>query len=92
MSKPKFHIKRGDQVEVISGEHKGSQGAVLQIIPAKSQVLVEGVRMITKAKRKTQTDAGGLVKREGPIHASNVKVVAAKAEEKKSAKKSDKKK
>ena len=84
MSKPNFHIKKGDQVEVTSGAHKGATGKVMQIIAPKSQALVEGVRMITKATRKSQTNPNaGLIKREGPIHVSNLKINAAKAEEKK---------
>ncbi|MBP7948697.1 MAG: 50S ribosomal protein L24 [Verrucomicrobiales bacterium] len=87
MSKPNFHIKKGDQVQVVSGAHKGATGQVMQIIAAKNQALVEGVRMIVKATRKSQTNPNaGLVKREGPIHVSNLKVIAAKAEEKKPAK------
>jgi len=95
MSKPNFHIRKGDEVQVISGAHKGAQGSVIQIIPSKSQALVEGVRLITKATRKSQKDTqGGLIKREGPIHISNLKVVAAKKEEKekKTTKKAAKKK
>lgn len=84
MSKPSFHIKKGDQVEVVAGAHKGATGQVMQIIAAKGHALVEGVRMITKATRKSQTNPnGGLIKREGPIHVSNLKVIAAKASEKK---------
>ncbi|MFY8215736.1 MAG: 50S ribosomal protein L24, partial [Chthoniobacterales bacterium] len=59
MSKVNFHVKRGDIVEVISGNHKGSTGKVLEVIPAKSQVLIEGVRMIKKHQRKTQDQPNG---------------------------------
>lgn len=73
----KTHVRKGDQVEVISGNHKGSTGAVLQVFPAKGQVLVEGVRMIRKHVRPSQDrPEGGIVEREGPIHISNVKKVA----------------
>lgn len=75
MSPTKFHVKRGDTVEVISGNHKGSSGKVLELIPAKSQVLIEGVRMIKKHQRKTQDNPNGaILEREGPIHVSNVKL------------------
>lgn len=61
---------------VISGNHKGAAGKVLQVLPKKSQVLVEGVRMIKKHQRKTQdTPQGQIIEREGPIHISNVKLV-----------------
>lgn len=93
MSRPKFHIKRGDTVEVISGNHRKSSGKVLQLIPAKSQVIIEGVRMIKKHQRKTQDNPNGaILEREGPIHISNVKVVEAVAKEKQEKKKTPKKK
>ena len=76
MSKQKFHVKKGDQVEVISGHHKGATGKVLQVLPKKSQVVIEGVRFIKKHTRKTQDNPqGAIIEREGPLHVSNVKVV-----------------
>ena len=47
MSRPKTHVRKGDEVEVITGEHKGARGKVLAVLPAKGHVLVEGVRRIT---------------------------------------------
>ncbi|MEM9479546.1 MAG: 50S ribosomal protein L24 [Verrucomicrobiota bacterium] len=77
MSRKKTHVKKGDTVEVISGNHKGSTGAVLQVISGKDQVLVEGVRMIKKHERKSQDrPEGGITEKEGPIHISNVKLVS----------------
>lgn len=90
MSKPKFHVHRDDIVEVISGNHRGSTGKVLQILPDKEQVIIEGVRMIKKNMRKSQDHPNGaIIEREGPLHISNVKLVQQPAEEapKKSAKK-----
>ena len=79
MSQTKFHVKKGDLIEVITGAHKGSQGSILQVLPKKSQVLIEGVRMIKKATRPTQDrPQGGIVEKEGPIHISNVKLVEKK--------------
>lgn len=76
MSETKFHVKKGDQVLVISGNHKGATGKVLQVLPKKSQVIIEGVRLIKKHERKSQErQQGAIVEREGPIHISNVKVV-----------------
>ena len=87
MSRPSVHVKKGDNVQVISGNHKGAVGKVLQIHAAKSQVLIEGVRMIKKHQKKTQEHQGGIIQREGPIHSSNVRVVehAAKEGKKKAA-------
>jgi large subunit ribosomal protein L24 len=86
MSKPKFHVRRGDVVQVISGNHRGSSGKILQVLPEKAQVIIEGVRMIKKHQRKTQDQPNGaIIEREGPIHISNVKLVERGAETKKAA-------
>jgi large subunit ribosomal protein L24 len=78
-----FHVKKGDNVTVISGNHKGASGKVLAVLPKKQQVLVEGVRIIKKHTRKSQDNpSGAILEREGPIHISNVKVLE-KAEPKK---------
>jgi large subunit ribosomal protein L24 len=76
MSRLKFHVKKGDEVEVISGNHRGASGKVLQVLPKKQQVLIEGVRLIKKNMRKSQDHPNGaIITREGPIHVSNVKLV-----------------
>ena len=89
MNRPKFHVKKGDQVEVISGNHRGARGKILQVLPKKQQVLIEGVRMIKKHQRRSQDHPqGAIIEREGPIHISNVKLIernAAKPEKKKAA-------
>ena len=76
MSRPRFHVKKGDDVQVITGNHKGAGGKVLAVLPKKQQVLIEGVRMIKKHTRKSQDNPqGAIIEREGPIHISNVKRV-----------------
>ncbi len=65
-------IKKGDDVVVIAGEHKGSEGKILQVIPAKDRVLVEGVNMRKRHEKKTQDSEGGIVERESSLHISNV--------------------
>jgi large subunit ribosomal protein L24 len=71
-----FHVKKGDTVTVTSGNHKGASGKILAVLPKKSQVLVEGVRLIKKHARKSQDNPNGaILEREGPIHISNVKLV-----------------
>lgn len=83
MSRPKFHVSRGDTVQVISGNHNGASGKILQVLPAKSQVIIEGVRMIKKHQKKTQDNPNGaIIEREGPIHISNVKIVERAQKEK----------
>lgn len=76
MSGLRFHVKKGDEVTVISGNHRGASGRVLQVLPKKQQVLIEGVRMIKKTQRKSQDNPNGaIITREGPIHISNVKLI-----------------
>jgi len=75
----RFHVKKGDEVQVISGNHRGATGKILQVLPKKQQVLIEGVRLIKKTVRKSQDNPNGaIVTREGPIHISNVKIVETK--------------
>lgn len=74
MSQIKTHVKKGDEVEVIAGSHKGKRGTVLSVDAAKSQVVVEGARKIKKAVRRSeQNPDGGITEIDGPIHISNVK-------------------
>ena len=76
MSRMRFHVKKGDEVEVISGNFKGSSGRILAVFPGKQRVLVEGVRIIKKHLRKSQDNPSGkIAEREGPIHISNVKLI-----------------
>jgi large subunit ribosomal protein L24 len=75
----RFHVKKGDEVQVLSGNHRGAGGKILQVLPKKQQVLIEGVRLIKKSVRKSQDNPNGaIVTREGPIHISNVKIVETK--------------
>jgi large subunit ribosomal protein L24 len=80
--KPKFNIKKGDQVVVIAGEDKDLKKPrkVLEVILDKSRVVVEGVNIVTKHTKPTaQNTKGGIVKVEAPIHISNVMLWDAKA-------------
>ncbi len=76
MARQNFHVKKGDQVTVITGNHRGAAGKVLAVLPKKQQVLIEGVRLIKKHTRKSQDNPqGAIIEREGPLHISNVKIV-----------------
>ncbi len=76
MNRVKHHVKKGDQVMVVSGNFRGSSGKVLQVLSRKNRVLIEGVRLIKKHLRKSQDNPqGSIAEREGPIHISNVKLV-----------------
>jgi large subunit ribosomal protein L24 len=82
--KPKFNIKKGDNVAVIAGDDKDRSKArkVLAVYPQKSRVLVEGVNFVTKhLKPSAQNPQGGIVQEEAPIHISNVQLWDAKANE-----------
>ena len=67
------HIKKGDTVEVIAGDNKGSTGRVMKVIPSKKRVIVEGLNLAYKHVRPSQRNPqGGRIRIEQPIHISNV--------------------
>ena len=72
----KFHIKKGDLVIVNSGESKGQQGRVLEVIYTKERAIVEGVNMVSKStKPNAKSPQGGITKKEAPVHISNLNLV-----------------
>jgi len=76
----KLHVKKGDEVVVLSGKEKGKQGRVIAVMTKKSRVVVEGLQMIKRHTRKSQQHPqGAIVEREGSIHISNVKKAAVAA-------------
>ena len=76
MNRLKCHVRKGDHVELISGNFRGSSGKILAVFPQKQRVLVEGVRIIKKHLRKSQDNPSGkIAEREGPIHISNLKLI-----------------
>jgi large subunit ribosomal protein L24 len=75
----RLHITKGDTVQVISGDDKGKRGKVLRAFPRTGRVTIEGVNIITRHVRPTQTTQGGLVRREAPIHHSKVMLVDPKS-------------
>ena len=69
----KFHVKRGDEVVVIAGTEKGKRGKIIQVVPKKERVIVEGIKIIKKhVRRNQQHPEGAILEREGSIHISNV--------------------
>ena len=67
-------VKKGDEVIVIAGDHKGSKGKILQVLREKNRVIGEGVNMIKKHEKKTQDNPqGAIIEREASLHFSNVK-------------------
>lgn len=72
----KFHIKKGDIVFVNAGDNKGQQGRVLEVITTKSKAIVEGINMVSKSTKPTSKHPqGGIIKKEAPIHISNLNVL-----------------
>ena len=100
-----FHVKKNDEVVVLSGTQRGKRGKVLEVLRDRSRVIVEGVNFIKKAARKSPDQPqGGIIEREGTLHISKVMLAerydarkgaapkAAPAETKPAAKKSQGKK
>jgi len=72
----KFHIKKGDFVKVISGESRGKEGKILEIIVNKNRAIVEGVNMIKKhTKPNTAYPEGGIIEQEASVHISNLMLI-----------------
>lgn len=76
----KLHIKKGDSVIVIAGNDKGKTGKVLSVAPAENRAIVEGVNLVSKhTKPNTKAPQGGIIKREAPVHVSNLSLVDPKS-------------
>ena len=76
----KLKIKNGDNVVVIAGDHKGSEGKVLRVYPDKNKAIVEGVKLVSKHQKPTATNPqGGISKKEAPIHISNLALIDPKS-------------
>ena len=72
-TRQKVHVRRGDRVRIIRGNHAGEEGTVLRVLTKENRVVVEGVNMRKRHMRPTQANPeGGIVTFEAPIHASNV--------------------
>jgi len=72
----KIHVKKGDTVEVISGEFKGTQGRVVMVERDKYRAIIEGVNEVSRHTKPTAANPqGGIMKKEAPIHISNLLVV-----------------
>src|SRR5271156_4318212 len=72
-----FHVKKNDEVVVLSGTQQGKRGKVLEVLRDRSRVIVEGVNFIKKHSRKTPNQPeGGIIEREGTLHISKVMLAA----------------
>ncbi len=66
------NIRKGDNVVVISGSDKGKKGSVLKVFPKDDRALVQGVNMVKRHQRQTQTQQAGIVSKEAPVQLSNI--------------------
>ena len=72
---PKMKIKKNDTVIILSGDDKGKTGVVKQALPRESKVVVEGLNMVKRHTKPSQTTPGGIISKEAAIHVSNVAIV-----------------
>ncbi len=78
----KLKIKTGDIVRIIAGDHKGTEGKVMTVNREKNKAIVEGANMVSKhEKPSAQNPQGGIVKKEAPIHISNLALIDSKSGE-----------
>ena len=76
----KLRIKKGDNVIVIAGNDKGKTGKVLSVAPAENRAIVEGVNLVSKhTKPNSKAPQGGIIKKEAPIHVSNLSLIDPKS-------------
>ena len=73
---PKMKIKKNDTVIILSGDEKGKTGVVKQALPKENKVVVEGLNMVKRHTKPSQTNPGGIVSKEAAIHVSNVALVS----------------
>ncbi|MEQ9350232.1 MAG: 50S ribosomal protein L24 [Alphaproteobacteria bacterium] len=74
MTQPKYKIRKGDTVVVLSGRDKGRRGEVIRMVPTEARAFVRGVHMIKRHQAPTRENPGGILEREGPIHVSNLAI------------------
>ncbi len=79
MMHTKLHVKKGDTVMVIAGDSKGRQGKILKVVTVnkvRQKAIVEGINMVSKhSKPNTENPKGGIIKKESPIHVSNLMLI-----------------
>ncbi|MEN8790289.1 MAG: 50S ribosomal protein L24 [Flavobacteriaceae bacterium] len=78
----KLRIKTGDTVRIIAGDHKGTEGKIVRVLRDKNKAIVEGANMVSKhEKPSAKNPQGGIVKKEAPIHLSNLALIDSKSGE-----------
>lgn len=77
-----MHVKTGDKVKIITGKDKGKEGIVLKTLPKKDRVIVEGINIVKKHRKASQTNVtGGILEEEASVHVSNVMLIDPKTGE-----------
>jgi len=72
---PKMKIKKNDTVIILSGDDKGKTGVVKQAMPKENKVIVEGINMVKRHTKPSQTNPGGIISKEAAINVSNVAIL-----------------
>ncbi len=67
-------IRKGDKVVVLSGKDKGRSGEVVRVMPKEGRAVVEGVNVVKRHQKQTQTQEAGIIRKEAPIHLSNIAI------------------
>jgi large subunit ribosomal protein L24 len=72
----KLHVKKGDMVLVLAGDDKGKKGRIVEVLKQENRAIVEGVNIVSRhTKPNAQNQQGGIIKKEAPVHISNLQVV-----------------
>jgi large subunit ribosomal protein L24 len=75
MTTIKYSVKRDDEVQVLAGRDRGKQGKILEMLPKVGRARVQGVNMVKRHMKKTQSQPGQIVEKELPIHVSNLMLI-----------------
>ena len=76
----KLKIRKGDRVKVITGRDRNAVGDVLGVMPAEGRVVVSGVNMVSRHTKPSRGGTGGIIRKEAPIHVSNVALIDPKTD------------
>ncbi|MCG6115386.1 MAG: 50S ribosomal protein L24 [Mesorhizobium sp.] len=67
-------IRKGDKVVILAGKDKGRTGEVVRVMPKDDKALVRGINMIVRHQRQSANQEGGIIRKEAPIHLSNIAI------------------
>ncbi|HTC23638.1 MAG TPA: 50S ribosomal protein L24 [Gemmatimonadales bacterium] len=77
----RLHLTKGDTVQVISGDDKGKRGKILRVLPKTGRIVIDGVNIVKRHRRATQTSEAGIVTFAAPIHHSKAMLIDPKSGE-----------